>query len=383
MRVAAIALLVLLVPIQGALATSPPKPKAAAWIVEAPGHGGVLEQHAPDARREIASLTKLMTAHLALRYARLDSVEVTGGDAVAVGESAVPLKLGERQSVRALLAALIVHSANDAAVVLAHATMEQPAAQEAAARAARDLHRSLPKDPVARFVLLMNDEARRLGLVDTVYRTPHGLDEPGAHSSAHDVLTLARLDMASPVFRELAGRQLVTIPGHANLPTSNTLLAAYAGLDGVKTGHTDEAGWNLAASAERGGVRLYAVLLGAPNEARRDRDVARLLDWGFDRFEHASLVRAGQAFGHSGQVRAVAGKGLSAVLDPGEQVHERVVLPRRLNSAVRRGERLGYVELRSSRGLLGRVPLVADRAGGGHPALLSWLRSLDLPFALP
>jgi hypothetical protein len=59
------------------------------------------------------------------------------------------------------------------------------------------------------------------------------------------------------------------------------------------------------------------------------------------------------------------------------------VLPRRLNRAVRRGERLGYVELRSSRALLGRVPLVADRAGGGHPSLLRWLRSLDLPFSLP
>jgi D-alanyl-D-alanine carboxypeptidase (penicillin-binding protein 5/6) len=382
-RVAAIALLVLLLPVQAALASSPPVPKAAAWIVEAPGHGGVLLQHAPDARREIASLTKLMTAHLALRYARLDSVEVTGPDAVAVGESAVPLELGERQSVRSLLAALIVHSANDAAIVLAHATMEQPAAQDAAAKAASDLHRALPQGPVARFVLLMNAEARSLGLRDTVYRTPHGLDEPGAHSSAHDVLTLARLDMASPVFRSLARRQIVSIPGHANLPTSNTLLAAYAGLDGVKTGHTDEAGWNLAASAERGGVRLYAILLGAPDEAHRDHDVARLLDWGFDRFERAKLVRAGQAFGRSGQVRVIAAKGLSLVLDPGEQVHERVVLPRRLNSPVRRGQRLGYIELRSSRGLLGRVPLVADRAGGGHPALLPWLRSLDLPFSLP
>jgi D-alanyl-D-alanine carboxypeptidase (penicillin-binding protein 5/6) len=381
-RVAAIALLALLVPLQAALASPPPVPKAAAWIVEAPGRGGVLVQHAPDARREIASLTKLMTAHLALRYARLDSVEVTGDDAVAVGESSVPLELGERQTVRALLAALIVHSANDAAIVLAHATMEQPAAQAAAVRAARDLHRPLPKGPVGRFVLLMNAEARRLGLVETVYRTPHGLDEPGAHSSAHDVLTLARLDMASPVFRALARRQIVTIPGHANLPTSNTLLAAYAGLDGVKTGHTDQAGWNLAASAERGGVRLYAILLGAPDEAHRDRDVARLLDWGFDRYERATLVRAGQAFGHAGQVRVVAARGLSAVLDPGEQVHERVVVPRRLNRPVLRGERLGYLELRGSRGLLGRVALVADRAGGGHPPLLTWLRSLDWPSSL-
>lgn len=383
MRVAAIVLLVLLLPVQAALASSPPRPKAAAWIVEAPGHGGVLLQHAPDAHREIASLTKLMTAHLVLRYARLDSVEVTGEDAVAVGESAVPLELGERQSVRSLLAALIVHSANDAAIVLAHATMEQPAAQDAAARAASDLHKLLPAGPVARFVLLMNAEARRLGLRDTVYRTPHGLDEPGAHSSAHDVLTLAQLDMESPIFRGLARRQIVSIPGHPNLPTSNTLLAAYAGLDGVKTGHTDEAGWNLAASAERRGVRLYAILLGAPDEAHRDHEVARLLDWGFDRFERARLVRAGQAFGRSGRVRVIAARGLSVVLDPGEQVHERVVLPRRLNNRVRKGQRLGYIELRSSRGLLGRVPLIADRAGGGHPGLLPWLRSLDLPFSLP
>jgi D-alanyl-D-alanine carboxypeptidase (penicillin-binding protein 5/6) len=378
-RVAAIALLAVLVPVQGAFAAPPPVPKAAAWIVEAPGHGGLLAQHAADSRREIASLTKLMTAHLALRYTPLGFVAVTGPDAVAVGESSVPLALGETQTVRSLLAALIVHSANDAAIVLAHATMDQPAAQAAAIRAARALHRPLPRDPVARFVLLMNAEARALGLRDTVYRTPHGLDEPGAHSSAHDVLTLARLDMTSPVFRSLARRRSATIPGHAMLPTSNTLLATYAGLDGVKTGHTDEAGWNLAASAERDGVRLYAVVLGAPNEAVRDDDVARLLDWGFDRFGRASLLRAGQVFGRSGALAVVAARGISARLDPGEQVRERVVLPRRLNNPVRAGQQVGYVELRSARGLLGRVPLVADRAGGGRPALVPWLRSLDLP----
>jgi D-alanyl-D-alanine carboxypeptidase (penicillin-binding protein 5/6) len=374
-RSAAVAFLLLLVPIPSALADSPPVPEAAAWMVVAPGHGGVLLQHSPGAKREIASLTKLMTAHLALRYVPLGTTTGAGRDAVAVGESSVPLELGERQTAGALLAALIVHSANDAAVVLAHATMQQPAAQAAAAAAARDLGRPLPRTPVARFVLLMNAEARRLGLSDTVYRTPHGLDEPGAHSSARDVLRLAQLDMESPLFREFARRRAVAIPGH-RLETSNTLLAVYAGLDGVKTGHTDEAGWNLAASADRNGVRIYAILLGSPDEAHRDRDVAHLLDWGFDRFLQARLVRPGQRFGSAGGVGVVAAKGLVAALDPGEQVHQRVVLPRRLNTPVRRGERLGYVELSSARGVLGRVPLVAARAGGGHPGLVSWLRSL-------
>ncbi len=374
MRLAVIALLLLVVPVMQAPAAPPPAPEAAAWIVDAPGRGGVLLEHAPRTHREVASLTKLMTAHLVLRYARLDAVVATGGDAVAVGESSVPLQLGERQTVHALLAALIVHSANDASIVLAHATMQEPAAQRAAAAAAHELHRPLPADPVGRFVLLMNAEARRLGLRDTAYRTPHGLDEPGAHSSARDVLALARLDMASPIFRGLAGRRTVTIPGH-RLQTSNTLLRAYAGLDGVKTGHTDEAGWNLAASADRGGVRLYAILLGAPDEARRDRDIARLLDWGFDRYKQARLVRAGQAFGRAGTVRVVAAKGLSATLDPGEQVSERIVLPRRLDHHVAAGQPLGYVELRSTRGVIGRVALVARSAGGGRPALVPWLRS--------
>ena len=378
MRFAVVALLLLLVPIPSALADSPPVPQAAAWMVVAPGRGGVLLQHSPGAKREIASLTKLMTAHLALRYAPLTAVGVAGGDAVAIGESSVPLELGERQTVGALLAALIVHSANDAAIVLAHVTMQQPAAQAAAVQAARELGRPLPGDPVARFVLLMNAEARRLGLKDTVYRTPHGLDEPGAHSSARDVLKLAQIDMRSPLFRSLAGRQKIAIPGHS-LETSNTLLAAYAGLDGVKTGHTDEAGWNLAASADRSGMRLYAILLGAPDEAHRDHDVARLLDWGFSQYLQARLVRPGQRFGSAGGVGMVAARGLSAALDPGEQVHRRVVLPQRLDARVRRGERLGYVELSSGRGVIGRVPLVADRSGGGHPGLLPWLRSIGLP----
>ena len=374
MRLTVIVLLLSLIPVSGALAGPPPVPQGAAWIVAAPGRGGVLLQHNPKAQREVASLTKLMTAHLVLKYARLDEVVAAGGDAVAVGESSVPLQLGERQTVHALLAALIVHSANDASIVLAHATMEQPAAQAAVAKEAKRLGRALPPDPVARFVLLMNAEAHRLGLRDTAYHTPHGLDEPGAHSSARDVLALARVVMASPVFSALAGRRTVTIPGH-RLQTSNTLLAAYAGLDGVKTGHTDKAGWNLAASADRGGVQMYVILLGAPDEASRDRDIARLMDWGFDRYKRARLVRAGQLFGRAGSVRVVAAKGLAVTLDPGERVRERIVLPSRLDRRVNAGERLGYVELRSGRGVLGRVSLVADSAGGGPPALVPWLRS--------
>ncbi len=164
------------------------------------------------------------------------------------------------------------------------------------------------------------------------------------------MLKLAQLDMRSPLFRSLAGRQTIAIPGH-RLETSNTLLAAYAGLDGVKTGHTDEAGWNLAASADRNGMRLYAILLGAPDEAHRDRDVARLLDWGFDQYLQARLVRAGQRFGSAGGVGMVAARGLSVALDPGEQVQRAgraAAAPRRARPA-RRAPGLRRAEQRARR----------------------------------
>ena len=111
--------------------------------------------------------------------------------------------------------------------------------------------------------------------------------------------------------RRSRGGRAVTIPGHS-LQTSNTLLAAYAGLTASRPVTPTRPGWNLAASADRGGVRLYAILLGAPDEAHRDRDVARLLDWGFDRFKRAPLVRAGQRSATRATIRVVAARGLAA-----------------------------------------------------------------------
>ena len=344
----------------------PPRPLAKAWIVawSGDGMGGVLEQSAPAAIRPVASLTKLMTAYLVLRYADLAATVTTTRDAVAVGESVVPLTLGERQTVHALLAALVVRSANDAAVMLARTVAASPGAQAAIASALAERARPA-RTPVARFVALMNAEARALHLRETTYRTPYGLDVPGAHSSARDVLALSRLLMADPRFRALARRSVVVIPGH-RLPSRNGLLLHYRSLDGVKTGHTDDAGWNLAAHARRSGVEVFAIELGAPTEQRRDRDVARLLDWAFDRLPHAAAVRAGAAYGRLGSVRAVASRSLVTLAAPSLRLRLRIVLPDRLDHRVARGDRVG--ELRVTRLGDGRelahIPLVADRAGG-------------------
>ena len=280
-----------------------------------------------------------MTAHLVLKYARLDEVVAAGGDAVAVGESSVPLQLGERQTVHALLAALIVHSANDASIVLAHATMDQPAAQ-AAVGAGGEAARPAAAGRSGR-ALRPAHERRGAQARPARHGLPHAARARRARRAllgARRARARARSTWPRRSSARSPRRRTVTIPGH-RLQTSNTLLAVYAGLDGVKTGHTDEAGWNLAASADRGGMRMYAILLGAPDEASRDRDIARLMDWGFDRYKRARLVRAGQSFGHAGTCASSRRRGSRSTLDPGERVRERIVLPRRLDRAVSAGER--------------------------------------------
>ena len=340
-----------------------------------------------DAQREIASLTKLMTAHLVLRYARLGTVVASpGADAVAVGESSVPLALGERQTVQVAAGGAdraLGQRRGDRARARRRWSSRRRRPRRPGRRASS--HRPLPADPVARFVLLMNAEARALGLRDTVYRTPHGLDEPGAHSSARDVLTLARLDMASPIFRALARRQVVTIPGHANLPTSNTLLR---GLRRPRR-RQDRAHrrGRLEPRGERRARRRAAVR--DPARGARRGAVAtatsRACSTGASTASSArGSCAPGQAFGHSGNGPRDRREGpLGRCSIRASRCASAIVLPRRLEQpgATRRA-RSATSSCAARAACSGASPLVADRAGGGHPALVPWLRSLDLPSLL-
>ena len=348
-----------------ASAAPPPRPQAAAWVVFAPGYGGVLAGENLDAERPVASLTKLMTARLAIGAGALDRVTTVSANAASVPESGVGLVAGERQRIRDLLEALTVYSGNDAAVAIAEAV----AGSEGA------------------FVARMNAEAARIGLRHTAYSTPHGLDTAGAHSSVRDVLTLSIAAMRDPFFRSLARATSGAIPGHT-FPARNLLLGRYAGLDGVKTGHTDGAGWCLAASAVRDGVRLYVIVLGAPSEAQRDADVARLLDWGFARFHEVRLVRRGQPAGSLAlpwsdeRIPVVAGRGLARIMRPGQRLRQQIVLPTRASLPLRAGQRVGTLTLRAGKRVVGRVPLIAAR-GAEEPGLgdrVGWVvgRALDI-----
>jgi serine-type D-Ala-D-Ala carboxypeptidase (penicillin-binding protein 5/6) len=324
----------------------PPRVEARAWIVANATTGEVLGSYHARRRLPIASLTKLMTVRLALERLRPADVVTVGTAAAAVGESSIDLRPGERLSVRDLLKGALIQSANDAADALA-------------AAAARG--------DTARFVRLMNAEARRLGLRDTHYVRPDGLDAPGHVSSARDVLELAQLVMHERVVRTIVRERTDTIAGGRVLHTWNDLLGRVRGVIGVKTGHTGAAGWCQVAAIRRPGTTVYAVLLGSPSRARRNADLARLLLWGASQYRVASVLPAGRSLARVrlGYGRApldlVPARPLRAVVRVRRPLVERVVAPTATALPVARGQRLGTIEVWAGRRLVGRRPLVAAR----------------------
>ncbi len=249
----------------------PPEVTAEAWILYDDSYGRELASSNADLTRAPASTTKMMTALVVLESAGLDGEAVISRRAAAVGESEIGLAAGEESwAVRDLLAALLLDSANDAAVALAEHTAGS----------------------VEGFAEMMNDRASEMGLAGTRFANPHGLDQEGHYSTARDLLAVARAGMENPDFAHLAGAQSANLPAdpEGNPRTAlntNRLLADYPGAIGVKTGYTDRAGLSLAAAAERDGRRLYAVVLGSDDHFA---EAAALLDYGFREFGIAALV---------------------------------------------------------------------------------------------
>ena len=240
----------------------PPPVRAAAYIVENGATGEVLASQDAGQRRAIASITKMMTVLVTLEHAKLDALVTVPEEVTTIGESTIFLRAGEHISVRDLIEAALIPSANDAADTLAY---------------------YVGHGSQARFVAMMNAKARELRLRDTHFVRPDGLDAPGHVSSARDVTKLARILMRRPVVRRIVRDTTANIEGGRTIYTRNTLLYSYPGLFGVKTGHTDLAGWSEVAAARRDGVTVYATILGSPTEEQRNADLASLLTWGLSR----------------------------------------------------------------------------------------------------
>ena len=218
--------------------------------------GRVLWMQRPHVRRAIASLTKLMTAHLIASRPVSGSFPVPAQAVGLPGENA-GLAAGQRVRTADMLAATLVTSANDAATALA-------------------IHRA---GSVRGFAGMMNREAARLHLRDTRYSNPSGIFDTGNRSSAWDVAELSRVVLRQPALARLVGSKVVVASTGVDFVNTNTLLWTYSGAVGIKTGFTDASGLCLAAAATRDGRTLIAVVLDArPTEFAA---AERVLDWGF------------------------------------------------------------------------------------------------------
>ena len=333
-------------------APSPSKLGASAAILVDPGTRQELYAVKPTRELAIASATKLMTALLVLEHVHhLDTMFIQNDFYPSAVDSQIGLVPGERMSVRDLLEALMLPSADDAA---------------------EDLAANVGRGSVARFVGMMNARARELGLRDTHYSTPSGLDTPGNYSTAADLVKLAGYDLSHSAYfaRIVALRSAVLRTGnHVRFVTNrNTLVGRFPWIDGVKTGHTHDAGYVLVASGHRSGMSLISAVLGTASEQARDTDSLALLDYGFAEFRQFSPVAAGEVFarpsvryGTGQSVPVIASRTFTRVLPRRTRLRIRVEVPRQLTGPLDRHAAVGTAIVLAGERPIARIPLLLAR----------------------
>jgi serine-type D-Ala-D-Ala carboxypeptidase (penicillin-binding protein 5/6) len=357
--VVAIALAVFLLGLPGsaAAAATPPKLDARAWILIDPRDDSVLAAKGPNKRLPIASATKLMTAYLALHNLKPNQmVTAPAYRASNPAEIRLGLRAGEKIRVRDLLYGLLLPSASDAAVTLADAV----------------------SGSVPAFVQDMNRTAQKLGLTDTSYANPVGLDDPDNYSTAHDLVTLASILMRNRLFAQIVNTPAATLHSgdHPRTVTSrNTLLDQEPWVDGVKTGHTLDAGYVLVGSGRRGSTTLISAVLGTPSEYARDQTTLELLDYGFSLYHPVEQVTRGEEIAspkldyRSEHLPLIAARPITVTVREGQRVGTRVRAPDEVSGDVHKGERLGSITVTVDGERAALTPLVAAHAVGAATTL--------------
>jgi len=297
----------------------------------------------------IASTTKILTALVARRHLRLDEKITVSTTAALAGEQEIWLEPGEGISVKDLLYALLVHSANDAACAIAE-----------------KISGSLQS-----FAQTMNDFSKGIGARESHFTNPHGLDEDGHYSTAYDMALIGRKLLEDPVLAKIVKTQRhdipwVSRPSPRTCLNHNELLLKYEGATGIKTGYTSKAGRCLVGSATRGGVSLVAVVLNSPD---RFGDTARLLDYGFSMTAVIPIMKKGQVLGKTRVsafpkrfVNVGCEKDFNAVHIQGqkENILVKIMVKERSRKAVVKGSSLGRAILYSNGQEIETVKLVAQ-----------------------
>jgi len=348
----AVCLAIMMAP-AAALAVSPPQLGVRGAILIEQSTGQELYGVHPNEKLAIASTTKLMTALITLEHVhRLRTTFTEPAYYPAAADSQIGLVPGERMSVHDLLLALMLPSADDGA---------------------EDLAYNVGHGSVRRFVVMMDARARELGLRNTHYSTPIGLDTPGNYSTAADLVKLASYDLTH--FRYFA--RIVAL-GSAVLRSGNlvrhvinrnTLVVRYPWINGVKTGHTAQAGYVLVASGHRDGMTLLSAVLGTSSEQARDANTLALLNYGFRSFSLRTPVHGGSVLGRPAVrdrpgVRAVliASSSFTRVLPRVARVSVRVVAPRQLIGPLARHTKVGTAVVLADGRPIARIALLLARA---------------------
>ncbi|HEY7255472.1 MAG TPA: D-alanyl-D-alanine carboxypeptidase family protein [Solirubrobacterales bacterium] len=326
-----------------------PKLDARAWALIDARTGAVLASHAAHRSLPIASTTKMMTAYVALHDLPLDKVVRAVPYHPIYGESLLGLRTGQRISVGDLLYGLILRSGNDAAHNLA------------VAAAGSD----------ARFVREMNRHAAALGLSDTHYANPVGLDEKGNHSSAYDLTVLGRRLLQNRAFAKIADSRtavLRSVHPKRRIETIDDFLLEVPWATGIKTGHTFAAEYCLVGAGRRKGVDLISAVLGVWTESGRDLDTRRLLEYGFSLYRERHPVRAGQVLSRAevryqdGRLPLRAARSVKVGVRRGQRAMVAVRAPQEVEGPVRRGAALGTATVSVGGMQVAKVPLRAGRA---------------------
>jgi D-alanyl-D-alanine carboxypeptidase (penicillin-binding protein 5/6) len=226
-----------------------------------------------------------------------------------------------------------------------------------------------------RFVRIMNQRARELGMRSTRFVNPHGLDrndQPGSITTARDLSVLARELLLHPMAIEISSTVADTIRGCQVIHTTNRLLGTCDGVDGLKTGYTGRAGFCLVSTAERGNLRVVSVLLGATSNRRRFSESAGLIASAYERFRKISIIRKGQDLGKAcvisdgstPQVRLVAGENVAVLLPASNsrEIKMEVDAPPVIVPPIEAGAPIGLLRVLVGDSLAAQVPAVAARA---------------------
>jgi D-alanyl-D-alanine carboxypeptidase (penicillin-binding protein 5/6) len=258
------------------------------------------------------------------------------------------LEAGQKVSVRDLLYGLIMLSGNDAAVTLAQAV----------------------SGTVPRFTGLMNRTARRLGLRNTSYENPVGLDGPDQYSSAGDLVRLGRVLMAMPRFRPIAAARTATLRSYnppIEIETGNEFVRDNPWAIGIKTGHTLKAGYVLASDGRRRATELIASVMGAASETARDAETVELLDYGFSLYDKRVPIRTKRPVARvpvrfeDRDLPVISPRSIRIGVREGESLELSTDLPEEVEGPIRKGERIGSATVRLDGEVVGRAPLLSGR----------------------